>query len=622
MTIKSLSLITATLLLTTNTYAEESLQLEDITITSTNKIPTSIQNTTANVAIITSDDIEEHGYQTVAEAISTVSGISVTHSGGLGQQTSFFMRGADSGKILVLLDGMRLNDPSTTNGTALLDSLVTSNIEQIEIIKGGTGNIWGSNASAGVINIITKEAKEGVHGSLGLSYGSHHTKGAETALSYKDEKLTAQVLASYLDTDGFSALAPRSAEEDGYTNKNINLKLGYAFDANNKLNLSYNYIKTDTDFDDSFSLLQADDDYSHATSDQSNYALDYFFTLDNYSATLHASKGDYDRDYYTTGFFGDGHNVYEATLKEYSFVNAYDYTSGKVVLGLEYKDIDGFNQYNLFPESQSDYRNKAVYLSNVYHFNDNTLLETNLRYDNYDEFDNKTTYKIGIKHDYDFLKGFITSANYYTSYDAPSAYQLANAAFGRLLKPSYTKGYDISAGYKELITLTYFHNKVEDSIDYVFDPLTFIGGYTNIDGTSKFSGLEAESIYTLDAYNLIFSANYTHLFDYEKEDGTDLLRRAKDTLNASISYYTENDMHFGIDAQYIGDRIDTNGGFPVPSEVSTGNYTVWNLNFSTKLIHDIDFSLHAKNIFDKNYQSSYGYATEGRSLYGKIKYSF
>lgn len=616
---KSLSLIAATLLLT-NTYAET--QLEEITISSTNKVPTSIQKTTANVTVITSEDIEEHGYQTVAQAISTVAGISVTHSGGLGQQTSFFMRGADSGKVLVLLDGMRLNDPSTTNGTALLDSLTTSNIEQIEIIKGGTSSIWGSNASAGVINIITKEAKPGVHGSLGLSYGSYATQGAEAQLSYKDEKITAQVLASYLDTDSFSALAPRDAEEDGYTNKNLNLKLGYAFNENNKINLSYNTIRTDTEFDDAFSAGQEDDDYSHATSEQNNIALEYLFTLNNYSATLQASKGDYDRDYYTTGFFGDGHNVYKATLKEYALINAYAYTNGKAILGLEYKDIDGFNQYNTFPKSQSDYTNKAVYLSNVYDMNEDTLIETNLRYDNYNAFDNKTTYKVGVKHNNTFLKGLTTSANYYTSYDAPSSYQLANASLGALLKPSYTKGYDISVAYKSLLSLTYFNNTVEDSIDYISDPLTFIGGYQNIEGESKFSGLELTGSHTFTAVNLIVTANYTHLFDYEKEDGTDLIRRAKDTLNASFNYYTKNDMLFGIDAQYIGERIDTDGGFPIASEVSTGNYTIWNLNFSTKIINDLKLNINAKNIFDKEYQSSYGYATAGRSLYAKITYSF
>ena len=615
MTLKTLSLITATLLLTTHINAEE--DIGEITVVSANKTAQSISETTSNISVITSADIEEKGYQTVAQAIGTQAGIQVASSGGLGQPTSFFVRGRDSGSVLVLIDGMRLNDPSTTNGTALLDALTTSNIEQIEIIKGGSSSIWGSNASAGVINIITKQPKDGVHGSLALSYGSYNTRGADADLSYKDEKFTAQVLGSILKSDGFSALAPRDAEEDGYENKNGNIKLGYAFNENNKVTLSYNKYKTKTEYDDSFSTEQANDDYSHANSDQTNYALDYDFSLDNYTALFHASKGEYEREYFTTGFFGDGVNAYKATLKEYALINKYDYTLGKVVLGLEYKDIDGFNQFNDLEASEAAYTNKAVYLSNIYNINENTLLETNLRYDNYDEFDNKTTYKIGLKHNHDVLKGFTTSANYYTSYDAPSSYQLANTAFGTFLKPSYTTGFDVTASYKKLLTVTYFNNKVEDFVDY--DSVNY--GYYNVDGESKFSGLEISSTYA-PLENLVLTANYTHLIDFEKEDGSDLPRRAKDTLNASANYYTQNNMHFGIDAQYVGDRIDTDGGFPVALNVPTGNYTLWNLNFGTKITDNLDLNINARNIFDKEYQSVYAYATEGASVYAKVKYSF
>ncbi len=93
-------------------------------------------------------------------------------------------------------------------------------------------------------------------------------------------------------------------------------------------------------------------------------------------------------------------------------------------------------------------------------------------------------------------------------------------------------------------------------------------------------------------------------------------------MNAAVDYYTDTNTHFGINAQYVGDRVDTDGGWPVATDVPTGNYTLWNLNFNTEIINDVDLSLNARNIFDKEYQSVYGYATEGRSLYAKIKYSF
>ncbi len=609
--------IATSLLLISNTFAEE---LEPITVVSTNKTEHSIQNTTSSVEVITAEELEERGYQTVSEAINTIAGISVANSGGLGQQTTFFVRGADSGKVLVLLDGMRLNDPSTTDGRALLDSLTTANIEQIEIIKGGTSSIWGSNASAGVINIITKTPKTGVHGSIAASYGSYNTRGVDANIGYKDEKLTAQFLGSLLKTDGFSALAPANAEEDGYTNKNINLKLGYAFDVNNNVMMSYNRIKTQTEYDDNYSADGADDAYSHADSDQENMDIDYKFSRDNYDATLHASKGTYDRNFYTTSsYYGDAINHYHALIKEYSFINAYTYNpDGKAVLGFEYKDIDGLNQYNTYPASQSNYLNKAVFLSNTYRFAGTTLLETNLRFDDFDAFENKTTYKIGLKHDHPSIPGFVTGANYYTSYDAPSAYQLANPVFDTLLKPSFTKGYEIYVRYNELVNLTYFDNKVEDNIDY--DMTNW--GYYNVEGTSKFKGIELASTYKFSEIGLVLSANYTHLFTYEKEDGTALIRRPKDTLNALVDYYTDSQMHFGIEAQYIGKREDSDNGYPVATLIPTGNYTLWNLHFDMPVMQDITFALHAKNIFDKDYQSVYGYATEGRSVYGKITYSF
>ena len=606
--------LAAVLLFTTQINAVE--DIGEITVVSANKTSQSLSQTTADISVITAADIEEKGYQTVSQAINTLSGIQVVNAGGLGQKTSFFMRGMDSGQVLVMIDGMRLNDPSTTNGTAILETLTTDTIEQIEVIKGGASSIWGSNASAGVINIITKQPENGMHGSIALNYGSYNTRGIDADIAYKDEKFTAQVLASYLKSDGFSALAPREAEKDGYENKNANIKLGYAFNENNKIRISYNRIKTAGDYDGQYSAKLADDDYSHATSDQTNYAVHYDFTLNNYSATLNASRGEYDRDFYEDGgFYGKSHNIYKATIDEYSWINAYSYTQGKAVLGFEYKDLDGFNQYlSSFPSlpTEAGYKNKAVFFSNTYHINDVTLLETNLRYDSYDEFDNKTTYKIGLKHEHAFLTGFTTSANYYTSYDAPSSYQFATPVPGELLNPSYTKGFDLTASYKKLLQVTYFNNKVEDYIDYV--GVWPNAGYANVDGESKFSGIEVSGTYS-PLTHLILSGNYTHLIDLEKYDGTLFSTRAKDTLNASASYYTDNNMNFGVDAQYIGDRTDVSG-------IQTGNYTLWNLNFGTKLAEGIDLNINARNIFDKEYQSVYGYAAEGASVYAKLKYSF
>ncbi len=616
MTKTTLSLLTATLLLTQNIYAEE--RLEDIEVISSNKTTQSIKDTTSNISVITANDIEERGYLSVDEALKSISGISVSNSGGLGQVSSIFMRGADLGKVLVLIDGMRLNDPSTTDGRAFLENLTTANISQIEIIKGGQSSIWGSNASAGVINIITKEAQDGIHGSIGVKYGSHNTKGTDLSLSYKNDKFRASLMGSYLQTDGISALAPQDSEKDGYKNRNYNLKLGYEFDENNIIKLSYNYLKSDIDYD----VTVATDTLSNIKNEQKNIALNYQFKYNSYSAVLSASRGEYDRE--AINSFGVSN--FKSKIEEYSFINSLSYGTNRAILGLEYKKIDGNNIYTSpFSSSTANnrYTNSAIFISNNYYIDPNTLLETNLRYDDFDNFENKTTYKIGVKNSNSLIDGIIISANYYTAYDAPSTFQVGNTLGTTALTPSYTKGYDISIAYKKLLSITYFDNSVEDNIDYISNPITFVGGYTNMAGETKFSGVEVESQINITE-SILLSTNYTHLIEYKDSLGVEFIRRPKDTINASLDYYTDSNIHFGIDAQYIGDRVDSSFN-PVTfatTPVSTGKYTLVNLNFDTEIYKNTKLTINAKNIFDKEYQSVYGYAQEGRSFYANIKYSF
>ncbi len=621
---KSLSFVLATLLCT-NIYANETL--EPIEIISGNKTTQSITETTSNVTVITAEDIKENGYLTVSQAISTVAGISISQSGGLGQLTSVFTRGMGGGQTLVLLDGMRLNDPSTPNGAALIETFSTQNIERIEIIKGAQSSIWGSNASASVINIITKSPTDGLHGSLALGYGTYATKDMEAQLSYKDDKFMAQIMAAKLSTNGISAIAPRSAEADGYENENYNLKAGYAFNENNRLSLSYNDIKTDTQFDSS----DPDDTKTAGDSKQKNTALAYDFTQGNYTGVLNVSKSDIQRHYTSFDDFGGSYtSLNEATMNEYSFINKLHYDENTAILGLEYKDIDGLFDgayespfYSSYDLRDAGYTNKAIFISNIYHLDQATFFETNLRHDAFDHFEDKSTYKLGATHHLWFLEGLSASANYYTAYDAPSIYQLAEQSpVVNELKPMFTKGYDMSVNYDNLLSLTYFSNEVEDNIvDIGFYPNP---EYINIAGKQKFRGIELQGNYLLPIASVNLSANYTRLFDYKDIDNKSLIRRPEDILNILFDKYINETMHVGINTQYIGDRMDT-AFDPITyaqSEVKTGNYTLWNLNFSTELQKDLDLILNAKNIFDKEYQSVYSYATEGRSLYAKIKYRF
>ncbi len=133
-----------------------SLGAQEITldpiVVSASKTEQSLRNITANVDILSSDELEEQHVTTVAEALEALGGITLTQSGGVGTLQSLFMRGMDTNRILVLIDGVRYQDPSNTSGASFAHLLV-SNIEQIEVIKGAQSGVWGADASAGVINI-------------------------------------------------------------------------------------------------------------------------------------------------------------------------------------------------------------------------------------------------------------------------------------------------------------------------------------------------------------------------------------------------------------------------------------------------------------------------------------
>ena len=139
MTTKTLSLITATLLLHTSTFAEETLQ--DITVISASKSTQNIHELTANVSVITEADIQERGYNTVAQVLNSIAGVSITQNGGLGQSTSVMLRGMDSKRTLVLIDGIRFNDITGLSG-APFEHLMVDNIAQIEVIKGAQSGVW------------------------------------------------------------------------------------------------------------------------------------------------------------------------------------------------------------------------------------------------------------------------------------------------------------------------------------------------------------------------------------------------------------------------------------------------------------------------------------------------
>ncbi|HEX5711494.1 MAG TPA: TonB-dependent receptor [Sulfuricurvum sp.] len=580
----------------------DTLAIDPIVVSAT-KTEQPLSNITSNATVITSAELEEKHITTVSDALNLVSGISTVSNGGLGKSTSVFIRGFDTSRVLVLIDGIRYNDPANSIYGAAFEHLMVNDIEQIELIKGAQSGIWGSEASAGVINIITKRAQKGLHGTLNGEYGSFNTKKYGAAASYATDTYYFKVNSNVVDTNGFTAVAPKGAdidtlEDDGYKNTTTSLKLGFNINETNKIDISHTVIDAKNEGDPSSSTpngIYNSTVHDELSSINFNH-IDSFNELNIYAKSSTFER-DYPQDLWT--------KEYDGIVKEYGLTSRIPYGNQKdfLLIGADYKSFEHLNALN------KKYTDKSLSITNNNTFNDQTILTESLRTDNYDAFNNKTTGKIGLKHN--FNKELYVSTNYGTGYNVPSAFQLFIPTYGNSsLTPESTKSYDVSLGYKSL-TLTYFYNTTDNMIE--FDMTTW--KYTNINGTSRFKGVEMDYKNEIFADTLL-SLNYTRLSAKDSNDN-DLVKRAKENLKFGTDYYGIAKIHLGLYGEYVGERYNDTA-----KTKQTGRYTIANMVINYDLTDSIQLYGKIDNITDKYYQTVDGYATSPRAWYAGLKASF
>ncbi|WP_141051411.1 TonB-dependent receptor plug domain-containing protein [Aliarcobacter cryaerophilus] len=615
--------LVASFLIATNLYSQQTSYLDEITISSATKSEEKLKNVTANVDVITAEDIEDRKFKTVVEALNSLSGVSISSYGGMGTLSSVYLRGMKSENTLVLIDGIRYNNPY--NGSVDFAHLMINDIERIEVIKGAQSSVWGADASAGVINIITKSAKDGTFGNASVEYGRYDSKISKATISHKNKSFDAKLSATRVDTDGFSAISSKSSdadnfEDDGYRNTTVDLKLGYNFDDNNRVSTSYQTIDAKTNFDD---ILYAStspwgiDSIASANSKaqtkiRNTLASINYENINNFATTnIYTNYSRFKNETKTEVGSNDSKN--KTDIKEYGIKSTIPYLSetSSVTMGAEYKGFEDKEDIN------RKYNNKAIYLTNTNKFfDDRTIFTQALRYDKYSDFDNKITGKIGIKQ-------YITdelniSSNYGTGYNTPSFIQLYKTSWGGGnpdLNPEKTKSYDVGFEYKGF-SVTYFNTKVNNLI---VSNASTSWKYKNIEGDSKFKGTEIAYKNSI-IEDVFINLSYTNLSAKDSKDKK-LQNRPSNKFNFGVDYYGLKDFHFNINGEYIGTRQSINFDYNKP-DVKTGNYTIWNAVVDYDISKNFSTYLKLDNIFNKDYQIFDGYATSQRAAYVGLKASF
>ncbi|HET8735489.1 MAG TPA: TonB-dependent receptor plug domain-containing protein, partial [Pricia sp.] len=299
------------------------------------------ENSGKTVIRIDSDDMMRNQGRSVAEIINSESGIEIAGSrGGDGTVYGNFVRGGRGRQMLVLIDGVRVADPSSFSSGYDLRLLSTANVASIEIIKGASSTLYGTNAATAVINITTKAAStKKIAGNFQSSVATDQTsedqnynvsRFANSAqVSGTLQRFSYYVGFSNQYSDGLSALVTPDRERDDFSRFGTHVRLGYHFNDNFKLRITGNQTKLRTEYDETSGVMDAD--YETA-SKQDRLGLNGEYSYKNGSLQFNTAYSGYNGETYSNfpNSF-QGKNVVADVYNKYSFKNKW-YT----VLGLNY----------------------------------------------------------------------------------------------------------------------------------------------------------------------------------------------------------------------------------------------------------------------------------------------
>jgi len=622
--------------------AEEEKQKTDLhheIVVTASRIATPTKEIATSVTVITKQELERTQKTTVIEALQEVLGLSILQSGPIGSSASVMLRGANSEHTLVMIDGVEVNDPITPSRTYDFSHIKVEGIERIEILRGPQSTLYGSDAMAGVINIITRkgEGKPRFHlSSLGGSYG---TFSGTAGLTGSMERLHYSFWASSLTSQGFSAANAAlegNTEADGYKNLTLSARANYEISDNIDLNFLAHFIDTRSDIDNYGSAFG--DDPNNIQTYDSLHLQGYIrglFLKNRWEQKLTLSHVASNRE--TDNPTDEQHPLesdrshYISRLYKLDWQNnLFLHKSNTLTFGVEYQQEQGESSYHsesilgpsasFFPMKKA--HNTGVYIQDQMRLAGVFFMTAGIRLDSHSQSGLSTTFRIGPAF---FIQQTNTKlkATVGTGFKSPSLYQLyaPGNVWGPIgnenLKPEETTSWDLGIEQdlwdgKVRLGGTYFSSGFENLIDY-----DYTQGYINITKASS-KGVEF-LLEFLPADNLTFSASYSHTVAKDKNTGETLLRRPEDKFTAKVNVRFLAKGRFVLSLIHLGTRDDQEWIDWISTTVQMAPFPLLNAAISWDILPNIQLYLRMDNILDQQYELIKGYGTPGFSVYGGFK---
>jgi vitamin B12 transporter len=593
-----------------------------------------------SVTLIEPEEVRASQKLAVADLLATTPGITVTRNGGLGTSTQLRIRGAEADQTVVLIDGVKLNDPASTGGGFNFGNLLTGDYMRIEVLRGPQSTLWGSQAIGGVINVVTTVPEGPLLAEYSAEGGERGSATVQARVEAGGERFAWRVAGKYLTTDGVSALNDDRGgrEDDGYRNVGANVRGLWRISEAVSAELRTTYSSGRVDFDGfpppDFELTDTREygDTDELVAYAGINATTFGGKLENRFgfAYTDTDRENIDPDSpVPTTFAATGRNErweYQGT------VTLTDRIGGVFGLESEHSELNTRSPSVFDPNPvplAHDARLDSIYGQLSVSPIETLTLTGGLRYDDHDTFGSESTGRATLA--WAATPTTIVRASYGEGFKAPTLFQLFSEFGNEDLAPERADAWD--AGVEQhllndalVVSATYFGRNTRSMIDFVscfpaVDPRCAarpFGFYDNVQKTEA-DGFELELVAHLGE-RLRLNANYTDMETTNRgaEDfGRELPRRPGQTLNGELTYEWPFGLTTTVAVTHAGSSFDD-----AANTVVVDAYTVVDLRAAFVLRDNLEFFGRLENALDEEYETIARYGTPGRGLFVGVRQSF
>lgn len=613
--------------------ADDAAAVDQVVVTA-GREPEKLSEVSTSMTVIDAETLKKSQAVVVSDLLSRTAGVTVTRNGGVGGSTQLRIRGAETDQTVVLIDGVKLNDPSSTGGGYNFATLLAGNINRIEVLRGSQSTLWGSQAIGGVVNMITAVPTGPLGATVSAEAGSRDTAYGHAAVSTGGDWGGFRLAGAYYTTDGVSAFGKSygGKEKDGYRNAAISSRLDLNVTDWAAVDLRASYAATKNEFDGFPAPLFAfaDSPEYGKTKELVSYAG---VRLSAFDGALKNRLGygytQTDRDNF------DPSSSVPKTFDARGTNNRFEYQGTwtinealRATFGAE-TERSWFRTASpsTFDPAPKPDRHAAstdsLYLQLQAKPLAGLVLTGGVRQEDHSAFGDATVYQAGAT--YSPNDGVtVFRANYGEGFKAPSLYQLYSIYGDDGLKPEESESVDLGVEHSVLngrvrAGVTWFHRDITNQIDFVSNnnPPNY-GGYANFAKTET-SGVELEA--TIEVTSALqLTANYTNMDAINRSatnNGKRLPRRPSETANLNADYDWSNGLTTGVSVQYVGESYDN-----ATNARRLKSYALFDLRAAYPVNEQFEVFGRVENLFDKEYQTIYRYGSVGRGFFAGVRTKF